>query len=168
MRRKLCKHWRCEVENVWNMYSVQIFQEELCCNHHLASSAPCRTSSAWSVNSMAVFAWKKYPLWNTWIGGFRWFHLVSSNIPFQVWYSNCEQTFEGRGYSFRIPWHLACVHAPHPWNDRSLSQTKQGSMYINLLDLNPLAAIDPKNSGVSRASRGFHTIMFPNDLFPQF
>lgn len=62
-----CKHWRCEVENVWNMYSVQIFLEELCCLSllllHLAELL-----SAWCVNSMAVFAYKS-TLW--------------------VWYSNC-------------------------------------------------------------------------------
>ena len=70
------------------MYSVQIFQEELCCNHHLAASAPCRTSSAWSVNSMAVFAYKS-TLCETpesvVSGGFIWFHQTSpSEFDIQI------------------------------------------------------------------------------------
>ena len=98
----------------------------------------------------------KVPLWNTWIGGFRWFHLVSSNIPFQVWYSNCEQTFEGRGYYKHPMASGVCPCSPSlKWPKLKSNQT--GSMYINLLDLDPLAAIDPKNSGVSAI---FHTICF--------
>lgn len=92
---------------------------------HLASSAPCRTSSAWCVNSMAVFASKKYPLWNTWSmvsGDFIWFHQTSlSKLDIQI----VSKPLKEEDTLFASHWHLACVHARHPWNDRSLSQTKQ-------------------------------------------
>lgn len=138
------------------MYNVQIFQEELCCNHHLAASAPCRTSSAWSVNSMAVFAYKS-TLCET---PDRWFQVVSfgfikhpfPSLIFKLWANLWRKRIL---FSHPMPPGVCPCSSSLKWPKLKSNQT--GSMYINLLDLDPLAAIDPKNSGLSAI---FHTICF--------